>query len=299
MPMIGYVSSVSPHALELDAKTGFLKGLKEGGYEEGQNVLIEFHGAEGHPERLPALARDLVGRVAVIATYDTASSLAAKAATTAIPIIFAIGGDPIKFGLVDSLARPGGNITGVSFLGNVVGSKRLGLLRELVPTAATFGFLVDPSNPNATAEAADMKAAANVLRHKLVILEASTANEIDAAFATAISQRVDALAIPAHAFLGARSRQLADLALRHRLPAISSTREFTAAGGLMSYGGSMMEVYRQEGIYTARILKGAKPADLPVMQSTKFELVINLKTAKALGLAVPPNVLAIAGEVIE
>jgi putative tryptophan/tyrosine transport system substrate-binding protein len=202
------------------------------------------------------LARDLVHRAAVIATYDTASALAAKAGTRTIPIIFATGADPVKFGLVASLARPGANVTGVSFLINALGSKRLELLRELVPTAATFGFLVDPSNPNSERETADMQAAADLLGHKLLVLKVSTVNEIDAAFATFIQQRVDALAVAGQAFLGGRAQQIAELALRHRLPTISYNREYAAAGGLISYSGSLTEAFRQQGIYTARILRG-------------------------------------------
>ena len=210
-PTIGYLGSVSLDENSHLYMVAFLQGLKESGYVEGQNCAVEYRWAEGRSDILPALVRDFVGRVAVIATYDTASALAAKAATTTVPIVFAIGGDPIKFGLVASLARPGENVTGVSFLVNALGSKRLGLLRELVPTAATFGFLVDPSNPNAAPETADMQAAADVLGHKLVVLGASTVHEIDVAFAAAIAQRVDALAVAAHAFLLAGSQQLAEL----------------------------------------------------------------------------------------
>jgi putative tryptophan/tyrosine transport system substrate-binding protein len=299
VPVVGYLGSVSAHEVELSATRAFLQGLKEGGYSDGQNVAIEYRWADGHFDQLPVLARDLADRAAVVATYDTASGLAAKAATKEIPIVFATGADPIKFGLVASFARPSGNITGISFLGNVVGSKRLELLRELVPTASTFGFLVDPSNPNATPELADMQAAAKLLEHKLVILKASAPKEIDEAFASAISQNVDALAVLAHAFLGGRNQQLADLSLQHRLPTISYTREFVAAGGLMSYGGSLREAFREQGHYTARILKGEKPADLPVQQVTRFETVLNLKAAKALGLTISPGLLAIADEVID
>jgi putative tryptophan/tyrosine transport system substrate-binding protein len=298
-PTIGYLGSVSYNADARIFTAAFLQGLKEGGYVEGQNVTIECRWAEGHADRLPALARDLIDRVAVIATYDTASSLVAKAGTTTIPIVFATGADPVKFGLVASLARPGGSVTGVTFLVNALGSKRLGLLRALVPAAATFGFLVDPSNPNSAPETADMRTAANLIGRKLVVLGASSANEIDVAFATFAEQRVDALVVAAHAFLGGESRQLVELALRHGLPTISYNREFAAAGGLMSYGGSLIESVRQQGIYTGRILKGDKPGDLPVQQVTRFEMVLNLKTAKALGLAIPPTLLAIADEVIE
>ena len=234
----------------------FRQGLKESSYVEGQNVAIEYRSAENRVDALPALARELVKRTALIATYDTASALAAKAATTTIPIVFSVGADPIKIGLVPSLARPGGNITGVSFLGNALGSKRLELLRELVPSAATFGFLVDPSNPNAKPETADMRAAADALGHKLVVVSAESTGEIDAAFARLVARRVDALAVAAHVFFGGRSQQLAELALRHRLPTIFAFRNSAAAGGLISYGGSGTEAFRQQGIYAARILKG-------------------------------------------
>ena len=297
-PTIGYLGSVSPDENSRLYVAAFLQGLKESGYVEDQNYAIEYRWAEGRSEHLPALVRDLASRAAVIATYDTASALAVKAATT-IPIVFAIGGDPIRFGLVASLARPGENITGVSFLVNALGSKRFGLLSELVPTASTFGFLVDPSNPNAAPETADMRAAADMLGHKLVVLGASTANEIDAAFAGATAQRVDALAVAAHAFLLARSQQLADLALRHRLPTIYAFRESAKAGGLLSYGVSLAEAFRQQGIHAARVLKGEKPAELPIQQVTRFEMILNLRTAKALGLTVPNTLLATADEVIE
>jgi putative tryptophan/tyrosine transport system substrate-binding protein len=299
VPIIGFLGSVSLDENSRLYIAAFLQGLKESGYVEGQNYAIEYRWAEGRPEHLPVLVRDLVSRAAVIATYDTASAVAAKAATTTIPIVFATGGDPISFGLVISLARPSENITGVSFLNNALGSKRLGLLSELVSTASTFGFLVDPSNPNAAPETADMRAAADMLGHKLVVLEASTANEIDTAFVGATARRVDALAVAAHAFLLAQTQQLVDLALRHRLPTIYPFREAAKAGGLLSYGGSLAEAFRHQGIYAARILKGEKPMELPIQQVTRFEMILNLRTAKALGLNVPNNLLATADEVIE
>jgi putative ABC transport system substrate-binding protein len=218
------------------------------------------------------MARELVKRAALIATYDTASALAAKAATTTIPIVFSVGADPIKIGLVTSLARPGGNITGVSLLADALGSKRLDLLRQLVPNAATFGFLIDPTNPNAKPETADMQAAADALGHKLVVVSAQSGGEIDAAFPKLVVQRVNALAVAAHVFFGARSQQLAELALRHRLPTIFAFRDSAVDGGLMSYGGSGTESFRQQGIYAARILKGENPAGLPVQQVTRFEM---------------------------
>jgi putative tryptophan/tyrosine transport system substrate-binding protein len=297
-PIIGFLAS-RPDFGSGYSMVAFLRGLKESGYVEGQNVTIEYRSAENRVDALPALARELVKRTALIATYDTASALAAKAATTTIPIVFSVGADPIKIGLVASLARPGGNITGVSFLGNALGSKRLELLRELVPSAATFGFLVDTSNPNAKPETEDMQSAAEALRHKLVVVSAQSATEIDAAFAKLVAQRVEALAVAAHVFFGGRSQQLAELALRNRLPTIFAFRDSAAAGGLISYGGSGTEAFRQQGIYAARILKGEKPADLPVQQVTRFEMVLNLKTAKTLGVAVPQSILLSADEVIE
>jgi putative tryptophan/tyrosine transport system substrate-binding protein len=301
MPVIGFLAGASPDAYLLPAIAPFLQGLKETGYVERRNVAIEYRWAEDHYDRLPVLAADLVHReVAVIATFDTASSLAAKAATATTPIVFSMGADPIKIGLVNNLARPGGNITGTSHLVNALSSKRLGLLREIVPTAATFGLLVDPTNPNSEFETADMQAAVDLLGCKLVVGSASTASEVDAAFTKLVQQRIEALAVAAHAFfLADRRHQLAQLALRHRVPAIYAWRLSALAGGLMSYGGSITEAYHQAGIYTGRILKGDKPANLPVQTPTKFELVINLSTARALGLTIPPGVLAIADEVIE
>ena len=236
----------------------------------------------------------------MIATFDTASSLAAKATTAMIPIVFSMGADPIKIGLVNNLARPSGNVTGMSHLINALSSKRLGLLHELVPKATTFGLLVDPTNPNTEFETVDMQAAVDRFGYKLVVGSASTASEVDAAFTKLAQQRIDALAVAAHGFfLGDRSRQLAELALRYRVPVIYAWRDSAIAGGLISYGGSVTEAYHQAGIYTGRILKGDKPADLPVQIPTKFDLVINLKTAKTLGLTIPPGVLAIVDEVIE
>ena len=300
MPVIGLLAGASPDAYSA-ATTPFLQGLKETGYVERRNVAIEYRRAEDHYERLPVLATDLVHReVAVIATFDTASSLAAKAATAMIPIVFSMGADPIKIGLVNNLARPGGNVTGMSHLINALSSKRLGLLRELVPTAATFGLLVDPTNPNAEFETADMQAAVDLLGYKLVVASASTGSEVDTAFTKLVQQRIDALAVAAHGFfLGDRSHQLAELALRYRVPVIYAWRDSAIAGGLISYGGSVTEAYHQAGIYTGRILKGDKPADLPVQTPTKFDLVINLRTANTLGLTIPPGILAIADEVIE
>jgi len=299
IPVIGFLAGGSPDAYSR-ITAAFLQGLKESGYVERQNVAIEYRWAEDHYDRLPGLAADLVHReVAVIATFDTASSLAAKAATAMIPIVFTTGADPVKIGLVNNLARPGGNITGMGHMINALSSKRLGLLRELVPTASTFGLLVDPTNPNAQFETADMmQAAVDLLGYKLMVGSASTGSEVDRAFTNLVKQRIDALAVAAHAFFLGDSHQLAALALHHRVPAIYAFREDAVAGGLISYGGSLTEAYHQAGTYTGRVLKGDKPADLPVQTPTKFELVINLRTANALGLEIPPGVLAIADEVI-
>ena len=300
MPVIGLLAGASPNAYSV-ATAPFLQGLKETGYVERQNVAIEYRWAEDHYDRLPVLAADLVHReVAVIATLDTASSLAAKATTAMIPIVFSMGADPIKIGLVGNLARPDGNVTGMSHLINALSSKRLGLLHELVPTATTFGLLVDPTNPNTEFETEDMQAAVDRFAYKLAVASASTGSEVDAAFTKLVQQRIDALAVAAHAFfLGDRSHQLAELALRYRVPVIYAWRDSAIAGGLISYGRSVSEAYHQAGIYTGRILKGDKPADLPVQIPTKFDLVINLKTANTLGLTIPPGILAIADEVIE
>jgi putative ABC transport system substrate-binding protein len=264
-------------------------------------LAIEERFADFRNENLPALAADLVRhRVGVIAAMGgPASAIAAQTATATIPIVFVTGGDPVGVGLVASLNRPGGNITGVSFLNNAIGSKRLGLLRELLPTAATIGFLVEPTNPNSASETSDMLAAAAALGRKLLIVKASTERDIDAAFVSLVQQRADAVIVAAQAFFASRQDQLLALAQRHALPAMYDRREVVAAGGLMSYGASLSEAFRQAGVYAGRILKGEKPADLPVTQSTRFDLVINMKTAKALGLAVPPSLLATADEVIE
>ncbi len=276
------------------------RGLNETGFVEGRNVAIEHHWAHGQYDRLPALAADLVRRqVTVIATSGNASALAAKTATATIPIVFLTGADPVQAGLVASLSRPGGNLTGVTSLGVELGPKRLELLHELVPAATTIAILVNPANRSAEIQVRDMQAAARTLGLELHILQASTEREIDAAFATLTRLRAGALVISPEAFFNSRSEQLAALTVRHAVPAIYTYREFAAAGGLMSYGGSITDSYRQAGIYVGRILKGEKPADLPVQQSAKVELIINMKTAKALGLTVPFALLGRADEVIE
>jgi putative ABC transport system substrate-binding protein len=300
IPVIGVLNGASPETNAAN-KAAFLQGLKETGYVENQNVAIEDHFADFRNERLPALAADLVRhRVSVIYTFGgPAASIAAKAATATIPIVFATGGDPVGLGLVASLNRPGGNITGVSFLLNALGSKRLELLRDLAPTASAIGFMVDPTNSNSVPEAKDIQDAAAALGRRLIIVKASTEREVDAAFATLVQQRADALIVAAQVFFTSRQDQLLALAQRHALPAIYGNREFVAAGGLVSYGTSLADSHRLAGVYVGRILKGEKPADLPVMQSTKFELAINLKTAKALGLTVSNQMQLLADEVIE
>jgi putative tryptophan/tyrosine transport system substrate-binding protein len=277
----------------------FRQGLSETGYVEEQNLAIEYRWAEGHYDRLPAFAADLVGRkVDVIAASTTPSALAAKDATSTIPIVFSVA-DPIESGLVASLARPGANLTGISLLTAELMPKRLELLSELVPHARVIVLLVNPSNATAERMIRDVQEAARAKGVQLSILKASTESEIDAAFATLAQQQAGALVVSPDPFFLSRREQLVALATRHAVPAIFEWREFEAAGGLISYGTSLTGMFRQFGIYTGKILKGAKPADLPVQQPTTFELVVNLKTAKALGIAVPPSILARADEVIE
>jgi putative ABC transport system substrate-binding protein len=300
MPVIGFLSSRSPtDAANLIA--GFRQGLAQSGFVEGRNVAIEFRFAELQNDRLPVLAADLVRRqVAVIAGVNSTQGVrVAKAATATIPIVFAIGGDPVKNGLVASLNRPGGNVTGVSILANELGPKRLGLLRDLLPNAGLILALVNPTNPNAESDAKEMLAAAQSIGMTLEVLHATNDREIDAFFATLVQRRASAFLATSDALFVGRRQQFAVLAAYHRIPTIYELREYTDAGGLMSYGPNLNDAYRQVGIYTGRILKGEKPADLPVVQSTKFELVINNKTAKALGLTIPPGLLAITDEVIE
>jgi putative ABC transport system substrate-binding protein len=299
MRVIGFLNSASPGPFTRFV-AGFLRGLKEAGYVEGQNVTIENRWAEGKYDRLPELARDLVRQqVAVIAATTTPAALAAKAATPSIPIVFETAGDPIKLGLVDSLNRPGRNVTGVTQLNSELVSKRLGLLHDLIPTATIIGLLLNPNDPRAETQSGDMQEAAHALGLQIHIVNASTEGEIDSAFATLARLRAGALIVGTGEFFNSRPEQLAELAARHAMPAFYQLRQFAAAGGLISYGTSITDAYRQAGVYTGRILKGAKPADLPVLRPTKFELIINLKTAKALGLTIPPGVLAIADEVIE
>jgi putative tryptophan/tyrosine transport system substrate-binding protein len=299
MPVIGLLSGSTPvgraHLL-----TAFLRGLRESGYVEGENVAIEYRWAQDHYDRLPDLAADLIRRrVAMIAAIDTPAAIAAKAATTTVPVVFASGGDPVREGLVASLSRPGGNVTGVSFLASETGTKLLGLLLELLPGAVRIAALVDPKWPITEPFVADVRAAAAAIRKPIDVLPASTGSDIDAVFASFAQKPVDALVVGGSALTNSRRVQIATLAAYHRVPAIYTIREPVEVGGLMSYGASIVDAERQAGIYAGRILKGQKPADLPVMQSTKFEFVINLNTAKAFGLSFPPGLLAIADEVIE
>jgi putative tryptophan/tyrosine transport system substrate-binding protein len=298
LPVIGLLGGTDVEDPQLSA---IRQGLNEAGYSEGRNVAIEYRWAEGHYERLPAFAADLARRqvAVIVAIQGTAPALAAKAATATIPIVFSTGGDPVKLGLVSSLNRPGGNVTGVSFLVNALGAKRLELLRTLVPTATVIGFLVNPANPNAEPEIKDMQEAARTLGLQIHIRNASSEQDIDAALSAFVEQRVNALITAADAFFLSRRDQLTRLAARYAIPAIYHVREIAAAGGLMSYGTSIADAYRLAGLYAGRILKGEKPAELPVMQSAKFEMVVNLKTAKALGLDVPLSLQLAADEVIE
>ena len=301
LPTIGFLHPASPEP-SADRPRAFRQGLKEEGFVEGENVAIEYRWADNQNDRLPALAAELVRReVAVIAAVGGNTSVfAAKAATTTVPIVFDVGEDPVKLGLVASLARPGGNLTGINFFTAELAAKRLELLRELVPGAIRIAVLVDPAGPTTTESTLrDIEAAARAMRLRIQVLSASTSREIEAAFASLAGERPDALFVGISPFFIVRRVQLAQLAARHAIPPIYQDRLHAEVGGLMSYGASLTDAYRQVGVYTGRILKGAKPADLPVVQSSKFELVINAPTARMLGLAVPPSLLARADEVIE
>jgi putative ABC transport system substrate-binding protein len=301
LPVIGFLSSASPdlYAIRLRA---FRQGLKEAGYVEGQNVAVEYRWAEGQNNRLPVLAAELVHRQVdvIVAGGGTPSAVAAKAATAIIPVVFAVGVDPVALGLVTSLNRPGGNLTGITNMNVEVGPKRLELLRELIPTATSIALLINPTSPNlAEPFTRAMKAAASTLGLQLQVLQASTEQDFYRVFADLAQSRANALVIMPDVFFDTKSEQLAALTLRHAVPAIFQFRPFVVAGGLMSYGSNETDNYRLLGTYTGRVLKGEKPADLPVVQSTKVELILNLKTAKALGLTVPLPLIGRADEVIE
>jgi ABC-type uncharacterized transport system substrate-binding protein len=301
MPVIGFLHSASAAAYT-GLVAAFRKGLSEAGYSEGQNVAIEFRWGEGRNERLPELAAELVHRqVAIIVTPgSTAATLAAKAATTTVPIVFLSAVDPVKTGLVASLHRPGGNVTGVSDIGVQLAAKRLGLLHELLPGAARFALLVNPSNPGITEPfVTEVQTAASVIGRHIEVVAARTDSDIDKAFATLVNKRADAFLVSTDALFVTRRVQLVTLAARHAVPAMYFRREFAEAGGLMSYGSNLADQFRQIGIYAGRILKGEKPAEMPVQLPTKFEFVVNLQTAKVLGIEVPPSLLARADEVIE
>jgi putative tryptophan/tyrosine transport system substrate-binding protein len=300
MPVIGFLHPTSLDAYA-DRLRPFREGLKDAGFIEGENVAIEYRWAENQMDRLPALAAELARRqVAVIAAPGPPAALAAKAATTTIPIVFLMNEDPVRLGLVASLARPGGNLTGINIFSAELAAKRLDLLRELVPGAVRVGVLVNPVNATTTESTLrDVGPAARAIGLQIQVLNASTSREIDAAFATFVRERPDAVFVGADSFFVSRRVQLTNLAVRHAVPATYSARDFAEVGGLMSYGASLTDASRQTGVYTGRILKGAKPADLPVVQSTKFELVINAQTARMLGLTVPDKLLVAADEVIE
>jgi putative ABC transport system substrate-binding protein len=300
LPVVGFIRDGSADASARFA-AAFRKGLNETGYVEGQNVTVEYHWLEGQYDRLPALVADLVRRqVAVIATPGEVPSLAAKAATATIPIVFGVGGDPVQLGLVASLAQPGGNATGINFFVHEVTAKRLRLLHDLVPKAVRIAVLLNPANATAAEPTLrDVQAAAPNMELQIQVLNASTIGEIDAAFATLARERPDALLVAADAFFVSQRMQFATLMARNRIPAAYSVRELAAAGGLMSYGTDLADMIHQVGVYTGSILKGAKPSEMPVLQPTKFDFVINLQTARALGIEVPPGLLTIADEVIE
>jgi putative ABC transport system substrate-binding protein len=300
MPVVGFLNAASAGPLRQQIMA-FLSGMEESGYVEGQNVTVEYRWAEGQYDRLPALVADLVRKqVSVIVSGGGApAALAAKAATMTIPIVFNVGGDPVGLGLVTSLNRPGGNITGVYQYASGLEAKRLGLLHEMVPKATSVAVLTNPNFADAENQLRDVEEAAGRLGLQLVVLRANTESDFDAAFSTLVRQRAEALLVCASPFFNLRREQLVVLTARHAVPAIFEWRDYAAAGGLMSYGTSLADAYHQVGVYTGQILRGAKPADLPIVQSTKFELVINLSTAKALGIEVPPTLSARADEIIE
>jgi len=298
MPLIGFVRSSSFETVG-HMVAGFRQGLKDTGYVEGLNVVIEFRSADDHYERLPAIIAELMRRQAAVLVGNTRAAQVAKAATTTVPIVFATGGDPVNENLVTSFNRPSGNVTGVSFPGSNAGAKKLELIRAVVPTARTIAVLENPESPITRAERTDVMTAARAVGQRVIVVKASTEADFDAAFATLVRERAGALLVTGDALFTSRRDKLVALAARHAVPTIHSEKVFVGAGGLMSYGASIVEAYRQVGVYTGRILKGEKPADLPVVQFTKPELAINAKTAKALGLTIPPAVLARADEVLQ
>jgi putative tryptophan/tyrosine transport system substrate-binding protein len=298
MPVVGFLRN-TPSAPFAHIVTAFRRGLNEVGFVEGENVAIEQRWAEGQDDRLPALVAELVRQKAAVIVANNPGALAAKAAATTIPIVFATGSDPVRDGLVASLNRPGGNVTGVVFITSVLGAKRLELLRQLVPKATTIAMLVRPDTTETEAERIDVQNAAQALGQELVLFDVTSGRDIEAAFATLVERRAGGLLVGTGPFLTSNRERVVALAARHGVPAIYPLREFASAGGVMSYGTSISDAYRQSGVYAGRILKGEKPADLPVIQSTKFELVLNLQTAKALGIDVPDKLLALADEVIE
>ena len=298
MPVIGYLNPTPPD-MSGDRLAAFRHGLKDTGYIEGENVSIIYRWADNQSDRMPALAAELVRRqVSVIAAFTPPAALAAKAASITIPIVFNVPEDPVKFGLVTSLARPGGNLTGVNFFVAELAAKRLGILHELIPAAGRVGVLIDPY-PSAESEQRDVETAARSIGLEINVLNATNNREIDAASAAFVRERLDALYVASGPLFASRRVHLVSLAMRHAIPAIYNVRQYPEVGGLISYGSSITDAYRQVGVYTGRILKGAKPADLPVVQSNKLELVINAQTARILGLTIPPSLLAIADEVIE
>jgi putative ABC transport system substrate-binding protein len=298
MPVVGFLRSAAL-ADATHLVTAFRQGLKEASFVEGENVAIEFRSAENKLDQLLALVAELIRRPVAVIVANSDAALAAKAATTAVPIVFATGGDPVSEGLVTSLNRPGGNVTGVVFFTSVLGAKRLELLRQLAPKATTIGVLMNPSSPTTEADRSNVQIAAQAIGQQLVILDASSEGDIETAFATFVQSGASALLVGSGAFFFSHREQVITMAARHALPASYVWREAAVAGGLMSYGPSITDAYRQAGNYAGRILKGEKPADLPILRSTKFEMVINLKTAKALGLDVPLHLQQIADEIIE
>jgi ABC-type uncharacterized transport system substrate-binding protein len=298
MPVIGFLRSTSL-AVSTPMVTGFRQGLTAAGFTEGQNVAIDYRYADNQRERLPGLVAELIRLPVAVIVANNIAALVAKAATTTVPIVFATGSDPVVDGLVASLNQPGGNVTGVSFVSGLLGPKRLEMLRQLVPTAGTIAILVGTDTLEARIERRDVELAAQALGQQLIVVPVTSEGEFDGAFTSIVERGAKALVVGTGPFLTPNRERIAALAARHAIPAIYAFREYVEAGGLMSYGASFVEAYRQAGIYAGRVLKGEKPADLPVMQSTKFDLVINLKAAKALGLSIPPTLLTVADELIE